>query len=273
MKNHIPRCNQCSTPTRYTMPARLSLSFQWRFCSIIWLILLPTTVYAQGTTNEQVWLEGLFNYAFAKSYNFENIIQYNTLLNSPRWRAFEYNPLVELSLGKHFDVLTGVTFSYTNQIGDVNTFEIRPAIGTQIHFTPDRRVITRLLIRVEQRNIENRDSKTWESVVRPRIRAEVVVPLNRNSVHDDLLWYFMADAEWFLTVDDDVHERFANRFRLRTGIGYRLNYSSRFEFVFMLQESKKAIGDSFYTTDNVFRFRYKHYLRKRNPSKMSGTGN
>ena len=215
----------------------------------------------------------MLNYAFAKSYNFENIIQYNTLLDSPRWRALEYNPLVERSLGKHLDVLTGVTLTYTNQIADVNTFEIRPAMGARIHFTPNRRVLTRLLIRVEQRNIENLDAKTWESVIRPRIRAEVIVPLTKKSFHDDLLWYFLADAEWFLTVDDDVHERFANRFRLRTGIGYRLNSSARFEFVFMLQESKKAIGDSFYTTDNVFRFRYRHYLRKQKPSTMSGTGN
>ena len=202
----------------------------------------------------------MLNYAFAKSYNFENIIQYNTLLDSPRWRSLQYNPLVQRSLGSHFDVMTGVTLVYTNQTEEYNTFEIRPAIGCRVHFTPKRRILTRLYVRVEQRNVENLDEKSWESTIRPRIRAEVLIPINRKSFHDDKLWYGLADGEWFLTIDD-VRERFANRFRLRTGIGYRLNYTSRFEFVFMIQESKKAFGESFYSTDNVFRFRYRHYLR------------
>ena len=254
------------------MLAVLNLVRRWCIIGLVICVAIrPSSLQAQ-TVNEQVWLEAMLNYAFAKSYNFENIIQYSTLLDSPRWRSLEYNPLVQRSLGTHFDLLTGVTVVYTNQTEQYNTFEIRPAIGGRIHFTPKRRILTRLYVRLEQRNIENLSAKTWESTFRPRIRAEVLIPINRKSFHDDKLWYGLVDAEWFFTIDD-VNERFANRFRLRTGIGYRLNYTSRFEFVFMIQESKKAIGDSFYSTDNVFRFRYRHYLRKEKPSKLSGTGN
>ena len=83
----------------------------------------------------------------------------------------------------------------------------------------------------------------------------MLIPINQKSFFNDELWYGVLDAEWFLTVDDDVDERFANRFRLRLGIGYRLSYTSRFEFIYMMQESKHAIGDSFYNSDNIFRFR------------------
>jgi hypothetical protein len=38
---------------------------------VIGLVFLPLMVRAQNTTNEQVWLECMLNYAFAKSYNFE----------------------------------------------------------------------------------------------------------------------------------------------------------------------------------------------------------
>ena len=128
---------------------------RWRVIRlVIFLALSPLSLFAQKA-NQQVWLEYLLNYAFAKSYNFENIIQYSTLLDSPRWRSLEYNPLVQRSFGDHFDIMAGVTFIYTNQIAEVNTFEIRPAIGGRIHFTPNRRILTQLYVRIEQRNIKN----------------------------------------------------------------------------------------------------------------------
>lgn len=72
---------------------------------------------------------------------------------------------------------------------------------------------------------------------------------------------------------DEVGERFANRFRARAGIGYRLAYTSRFEFIYMIQQSKGGLSEEFSSSDNIFRFRYKHYLRKDKPTKMTGTGN
>jgi hypothetical protein len=145
-------------------------------------------------------------------------------------------------------------------------------IGTRIHFTPNRRVLTRLYLRLEQRNFLNLDSNEWESVFRPRARAESVIPINRENYYQDKLWYAIADVELLFSVDD-VEERFANRFRARVGVGYRVNYSSRFEFVFMGQHSRNGINENFTSTDAVFRFRYKHYLNKAKPSKMSGSGN
>ncbi len=51
----------------------------------------------------------------------------------------------------------------------------------------------------------------------------------------DKLWYSLLDAEAFIVMDQDVEERFANRFRIRTGIGYRINYGLRLEFMYTLQ--------------------------------------
>jgi hypothetical protein len=131
-------------------------------------------------------------------------------------------------------------------------------------------VLTRLFLRLEHRNIKNPDTDEWQRVIRPRARIESLIPINKKTFFEDNLWYGIVDAEWFFTIDD-VDERFANRFRLRIGVGYRLSYSSRFEFIYMNQQSKNAIEDSFCTSDNIFRFRYKHYLRKKKPTKMSGT--
>jgi hypothetical protein len=56
------------------------------------------------------------------------------------------------------------------------------------------------------------------------------------------------------------------------GGGYRMNYSLRFEFLYMAQKSKSGISDDFESTDNIYRFRIKHYLRKSKPSTAAGTG-
>ena len=169
--------------------------------------------------------------------------------------------------------MAGGTLSYTNQTESYNTFEARAMIGTRIFITPNSRVVTRLLLRFEQRNFKNLDTDEWETTYRPRGRAEVLVPINGKTLYEDNLWYAIADAEVFLAVDDDVDERFANRYRLRIGVGYRLSYSSRFELIYMNQHSKNAITESFESTDNIIRFRFKHYLNKTKPTKMSGTGN
>lgn len=76
--------------------------------------------------------------------------------------------------------------------------------------------------------------------------------------------------EWFFTTDDDVNERFANRFRWRVGGGYRLNYGFRFEFLYMMQQSKDVIDGDFESSDNIFRFRVKQYLRKENHQSLVG---
>ena len=234
--------------------------------------LVPGALNAQSS-NEQLWFEYMLNYSFANSYNLENAFKYSTLLNTPRWYAFEFTPTLDYSLTNNIDISLSTSLEYTAQTESVNTFEVRPVVGTRIHFTPNRRILTRALIRLEQRNIQNLDTKDWDNAWRPRLRAEMLIPINKKSFFDDKLFYGVLDAEWFLSVDDDVDERFANRFRLRMGIGYRLSYSSRFEFIYMIQESKNAIEDSFYTSDNIFRFRYKHYLRKHKPSRMSGPSN
>ena len=135
------------------------------------------------------------------------------------------------------------------------------------------RVLSRLQVRFEQRNFKNLETNTWETVYRPRARAELLIPINKKSYFEDKLWYGIADAEVLFAMDGDVQERFANRFRLRLGVGYRLNYTSRFEIVYMLQQSKNGIDESFESTDNVFRFRYKHFLRRSKPTKATGTGN
>jgi hypothetical protein len=244
-----------------------------RFGSVSIFVLLASgfSLNAQST-NTQVWFECMLNHPFGKSFNIENAFTYSTLLNTPRWRSFDFSPTLEYSLNNHVDFTLGATFSGTAQTDDYNTFEVRPVAGTRLHITPNRRILIRTYLRLEQRNFLNLESDEWESVIRPRFRLEFVMPLNKKRYAEDNLWYGILDGEWLYAVDD-VEERFANRFRTRIGLGYRLSYASRFEFVYMNQQSKNAMDETFSSVDNVFRFRYKHFLGKKKTTNLSGTGN
>jgi hypothetical protein len=214
----------------------------------------------------------MLNYPFANSFNLENAFNYSTIIGSPKWRALDYSATVEWSVNQHIDLLGQTVVSYTNQTESYNTLELRPIVGTRFYFTPNRRIQTKLLLRVEQRNFQNLDTKEWTQEYRPRIRAESIVPINKKTYYEDKLWYGLIDVEWlFKTIE--VEERFANRFRWRTGIGYRLTYNLRFEFIYMLQLSRNTIENNFESTNNIFRLRVKQYLRKSKPSTAQGTGN
>lgn len=232
---------------------------------------VASSIQAQ-TVNEQAWFEYMLEYPFANAYNFENALTYSTVAGQPKWRAFDYSGSWEWSVSPYVELIAQGVFSYTNQAADYNTFEIRPVIGSKIYLTPNKRVQTKLLLRLEQRNFKNLETKSWERATRPRVRAELAIPINKKSYFVDDLWYALIDAE-LLFADKDVEERFANRYRVRTGIGYRLSYTWRFELMYMNQKSKDAINDIFTSNDNVFRFRVKHYLRKTNPATPMGVGN
>lgn len=247
------------------------LNWKTFFVTISSILTCCYPLHAQDK-NGQTWVEYMLNYPFANSFNLENAVTYSTLLESPRWYAFDYTPSLEWSVTSHIDVIGQVVFSYTKQNDSYNTFELRPVIGSRIHITPNKRILTRVLLRLEQRNFKNLETKEWDQVYRPRIRFESIIPISHNSYYTDKLWYGLLDAEW-LFVTDDVAERFANRFRVRAGVGYRLNYNFRFEILYMNQQSRDETEDGFVSSDNIIRFRIKHYVNKAKPSKTSGTGN
>ncbi|HRI79656.1 MAG TPA: DUF2490 domain-containing protein [Cyclobacteriaceae bacterium] len=237
------------------------------------LILLASTSFAQ--TNSQFWLEGMSNNPFANVYNLETAFTYATTLSEkPKWNSYDLQFTLERAFGQRFDLQGALLISSTLQNDSLSTREIRPMIGGRIHFTPNSRILTRLLIRFENRNMLNTETDTWSSSNRSRLRLESLVPFNKPSMFaGDNLWYGVFDAEVFAVMDKNLHERYANRYRLRAGVGYRVSYSWRFELMYTLQESRNTIGSEFTTEDNIFRVRIKHFMNKSKPSTVTGNGN
>lgn len=82
------------------------------------------------------------------------------------------------------------------------------------------------------------------------------MPLNKEKLTEDGARYLLADWEWYLPLDD-VEERFANKQRIRTGIGYRRSFAWRFEVLYIWTRSRNTIEEGFTTDDNSIDFRLK----------------
>jgi Protein of unknown function (DUF2490) len=235
-------------------------------------INLATPAGAQ--TNMQLW--GTFTLDWLKTdrLTYELEVEPKVLVSAPEgepgWASLDVTPNVEYAAKRWLDAIGEVASGYTAQTDDVNSFEISPRVGLRFHLTtrelptgpirrefqPLHRLVIRNLVRVEARNLFYSDDRAHDSVVRFRNRLELQIPLNRNRMTEDGARYALADWEWFIPLGDP-QERFANRQRIRTGIGYRRNVQWRFEALYIWTRSRDTTDQDFATSDNIVNFRVK----------------
>ena len=116
---------------------------------------------AQNSTT-QIWGEYLLTKPLRRSYKVEGRVGYRHDLDRQAWSQWEFRVMPEKKLNKHFDVLATLQYLATEQTASFTTQEIREGLGTRIHFTPGSRIDTRLLLRVEQRNVYKMNSENWD---------------------------------------------------------------------------------------------------------------
>lgn len=253
------------------MPVPVRSSHRWLAgLSSIAFALLAMNAKAQGT-NTQLWTDGILGRSFASYYMAECELSYQALLTGPdRWESLNISPTLEFSPTAHWSFMAGLPYSYTIQRTGVNTAELRAQLGAKYTFTPFARTQLRLNTRYELRRLRDQERGTVEHSQRTRLRAELVLPLDVHSYDSDTMWYAIADAEVFIPTDQDVSERFANRMRLRAGIGRKFCYNRRAELIYTLQRSRDALGDDDPSTDNIIRLRFKYYFTPRSRPKAGG---
>lgn len=227
---------------------------------------------AQERADRQFWQDVVLDYQLGKNL-LETEMSYQTLLaKENKWYSLNISPAYERSINKYFDLISALPLSYTVQTDTSNSFEVRAMIGGRVYFTPGKRIETRFTYRFEYRFFHDVSMSEWVKSTRSRFRAEVIVPINRPNYYSDKMLYCLGDIEVFSTVDKEVEERYANRFRMRLGGGYRLSYNWRFEAIYMLQQSRNNVEDGYNSVDNILRLRVKCYFPFRKKKVMNTPG-
>lgn len=229
---------------------------------IFLLIAASANVFGQTTNGFQLWTEYHHNHSFANVYSLDNRLRYSTNFESPKFRGLQWAPNLQRSFTKNVDAFVMMVLNYNHQNDTTTTFEIRPALGMQLHLTPNKRILTSVRLMFEQRNLQNPERDDWQHSTRFRARPQAVVPLGHHSYFEDGSIYLIADVEWFIIMDQDVGERYADRLRARGGIGYRLSPQWRFELIYTQQRSRITLGDSYKFSDNILRLNVRYYTKR-----------
>lgn len=208
-----------------------------------------------------MWIEYQAVVPFGNVYLFDTEAGYQTLVSdgSPM-NSYHITPNLQRNMTPKIDLMFSIPLYYTMQSSTYNNYEIRFSPAMRYTFTSGKRVESRSVLRYDYRCVKP-ETSAWETSNRIRLSLEFLVPINRKTYFEDKMLYGIADGEGFFVVDQNVKERYANIFKTRWGLGYRLNYKYRFEVSYQKQISRTTIDAPFDTEDNILRLRCMMYLK------------
>lgn len=217
---------------------------------------------AAAQTDKQIWGEITLDWIKSRTWTFGVDVEPKALVaqqpEESGWATLDITPQAEYARGRWFDVVGELHVGRTRQTDEQDSFEVTPRIGFRFHVLsnivddlmkerqPRRRLVVRNLARVEWRNLYYSDGKPQSLSMRYRDRIETQFPLNRSRVTENGALYVPADVEWFWT-QHNPPERFANKQRVRAGIGYRWNYAWRLETLYVWDRSRDSARTQFTT--------------------------
>jgi len=222
--------------------------------------LLPSPAAAQ--TDKQVWgdltLDWIKSHTITLGVDVEPKVLVSKAEDKPGWNTIDVTPKMEYASGRWVDIVGELHLGRTRQTDERDSTEVTPRIGFRFHLfsniaddlikerQPRRRLVLSNLARVEWRNLYYSDDTPQSSAVRFRDRAEMLFPVNRPRVTDDGAVYGSTDVEWFWP-HHNPPERFANKQRVRAGLGYRWSYAWRLETLYVLDRSRDSADTGFTT--------------------------
>ena len=249
----------------------------WLVAPVVVVLLCSA---AEAQTNLQLWGNATIDWQRADGLTYVLDVEPKVLVSvpagKPGWWTIDATPGAEYALKKWVDLTGEFLVGHTSETDDVRSVELTPRIGLRFHLfsrsvpvrlaghvvqdrelPPKRRLVLRDYLRVEWRNLFYSDETGDSSSARLRNRLELQFPLNRALVTADGARYLLADWEWFVPLPDDVSERFANKQRIRVGMGWRRNREWRLEGLYIWERSLNTLEDGFATADNVINIRVK----------------
>jgi hypothetical protein len=237
------------------------------------IVLLVSALFAPAAaaqTDKQIWAEITLDWIKSHTFTFGVEVEPKVLVakqsDEPGWATLDVTPNAEYTRGKWFDIVGELHLGRTRQTDEQDSTEITPRIGFRFHLLsniaddlrrerrPRRRLVLRNFVRVEWRNLYYSDSTPSSSTLRYRDRFETEFPFNRARVTDDGAVYENADIEWFWP-HHDPPERFANKQRIRAGVGYRWSYAWRLEALYVWDRSRDSAESGFTTDDHALDMR------------------
>jgi hypothetical protein len=231
-----------------------------RAASLCLLAAISASNHAEEPTSQQVWTNYILAFPRNEKLYYEMDIETaHQVSGGEPWHYYYGTGMVEYYPAKLVDLTAELVSGYTNQKEEEDSFEVSTRLGIRIRFLkplidyynkserlPAKRISIANFTRIEQRNFWYQSDRPSLHDWRFRNRLEFRVALNKPNFSRDGLWYLMADWELFLPLGEaQVEERFATKFRVRAGGGYRYSYRWRFELLLQRDDARDTFDEDF----------------------------
>jgi hypothetical protein len=246
-------------------------------CALV-LVVLGWASTASAQSIGEVWgnltIDWLASERTVYTLDVEPKVQVTAVTDQSRFANIEVWPSVEYSVSGWLDFDGEFLTGFTNEQDGSNTTEVTERLGARLHIIsrliqlrdarrgaarekqPKRRGTISTLLRFEHRDLLSSTSPTTSSW-RFRGRVELAYPLNRPRLTSDGAVYLTSDAEFFIPVSGDPQQGQVNQWRVRNGVGYRVNFNTRFEALYIWTTKKDTDIPHFSTDSWAFDFRVK----------------
>jgi hypothetical protein len=218
---------------------------------------------AQATSKltNQLWFDYYLYYLPKDALQILGDASYRRNLTASDWNQFLIRGSAFHSSKSWLGLYAGMGIFFTTQKEITNTLEIRPWIGGKLIFNIDFLSSVRItnFSRIEMRYVINTQASGTSNDIRFRNRTDMRIPITNYSLKDNTL-YLMFEIEFF-TNSIKILEQSADKIRLGAGIGYKINYSWRVEFLYNANRLKNTAQGRDTKTANIWRFHTRHYLQ------------
>lgn len=225
-----------------------------------------------GQDEFQGWMNTIIGYNALNQLYLEADFEYKRLLSESEdpWNNLDITLLGEYYPVRLLDLTIEIINGKTRQASDLSTYEATQRLGARwyilqrghnllslkkgIEGAPQRLELSNY-IRFEHRNFDYYDAMEPEQEWRFRNRTQFVVALNKESLVENRTLRLLADIEFFIPFGKDIKERYASKYRVRIGPGYRHTARWRFDIFYMFDKSKDDINDRFNVTTHMMDLR------------------
>lgn len=233
---------------------------------VLSFFIIPFLVQAQdqNANYRQLWADFMIQKTFKSSLRYFGEVGPRYLIQEKSgWSQWELGQNLQYNVFWTVDAIGGLLLNYTQQTDTTDlydSYEVRPWLGFRLHFNSNSKLMVSLFSRLEWRNLYYNNIETVQKSGRLRNRLEFTYSINQPNFYHDNLWYVTLDGEWYLPMDINPGERFANQGRIRAGLGYRHNYRWRYVLVFMEQFSRNTIDEGFESSNFIVDLRVHFFI-------------
>ncbi len=233
------------------------------FIIILWIILSFTTdISAQNkdsipiaTNNQQIWIDIYPHYYVNKKLEYYGDGGYRTVIDKESWNRIYARPSIKYHFNHRWTVHSGLGLFYIWEDNVVDRFEITPWQGIEFNWPTMDKFSIKHLAKIEERLsfLTNDWSSSFELRFRYKLSGKIDLVDNN--------WFIPFYGEYFLPLQNSIHEIYRNKGRVGVGIGRKVIKEWQFTFMFNWQGSRSGPNEDIGVSDIAYQLKIKKYWR------------